>query len=143
MQLFYQLLANLILVAHVAYVAVVVFGLALIWVGHWRHWEWTRNFWFRVTHLTMIVVVVLESWFGILCPLTTWEKQLRELAGQESYEGDFVATWFRGILFFDVDTWVFTLCYTLFGTAVILSLWFSPPRRPRTRVDPADDNTKS
>ncbi|MGH8640305.1 MAG: DUF2784 family protein, partial [Burkholderiales bacterium] len=44
-------LADLILIVHFLFVAFVVGGLALIWIGAAAGWEWVRNFWFRVAHL--------------------------------------------------------------------------------------------
>jgi hypothetical protein len=67
---------------HFAYVTFVIVGLILTLVGAVLHWRWVRNFWFCLMHLSMIGVVVLEAWCGVVCPLTTWENELRELAGQ-------------------------------------------------------------
>jgi hypothetical protein len=130
MQLAYRLLADLVVAVHFAYVVFVIFGLLLILAGAVLRWRWTRNFWFRLLHLTMIGVVVAEAWCGIVCPLTTWENQLRALAGQATYRGGFVANLLHDLLFFQAEPWVFTLCYTLFGLSVLAALLLSPPRMP-------------
>ena len=52
----YGFLADLTVVVHVAYVAYVVVGQALIMVGWGVGWRWVRNFWFRTTHLLAIVL---------------------------------------------------------------------------------------
>ena len=65
---------------------------------------------------------------GITCPLTTWEQQLRAAGGQETYKGAFVANLVHDLLFYDLQPWVFVLGYTLFGTAVLLTWIFAPPR---------------
>ncbi|MBI1349263.1 DUF2784 family protein [bacterium] len=123
-----QHLANVVLIAHMAYVAFVVFGLLLIWLGGLCRWSWVRNRWFRGIHLLMITIVVVETWLDITCPLTTWENALRAQAGQDMYDGDWIAIWLRSLLFFDLPTWVFTCGYTLFGLLVVLSLQVIPPR---------------
>jgi hypothetical protein len=76
----------------------------------------------------MILVVVLEAWVGFTCPLTTWERQLRSAAGQETYQGDFIANWAHDLMFFQAEPWVFTLCYSIFGTLVLATLFCVPPR---------------
>jgi Protein of Unknown function (DUF2784) len=131
MPTFYALAADVIVAAHFAYVAFVVLGLLLTLVGIARGWSWVRNPWFRGVHLATILIVVAEAWLGITCPLTTWEKQLRRLAGQTTYGGDFLGRWLHEVLFFDLPPAVFTLIYTAFGLAVIATWVFAPPRRRR------------
>lgn len=131
MKLFYRIAADLIVIAHTAYVAFVVLSLALILVGIACKWNWIHNFKFRIIHLSMIGIVVAETWCGLLCPLTIWEKDLRRLAGETTYQGDFLANWMHALLFFEFPPWVFTLLYSLFGLAVIATFLVAPPRFPR------------
>jgi hypothetical protein len=128
MVLFYRILADLVVTVHFAYVAFVICGLGVTLVGGALHWNWVRNLAFRVIHLSMIGVVVAEAWLGIVCPLTTWENRLRELSGEATYSGGFVAECLHDALFFTAPPWVFTLCYSLFGLAVLASLFCIPPR---------------
>ena len=125
-------LADLVLVVHAVFVVFVVVGLVLIWVGRFRGWAFVRNFWFRTAHLAAIGVVAAESLSDFVCPLTTWENQLRLLAGgQQRYAGSFIQHWLHQIIFFDLDERVFTLAYLTFLLAVALSLWLIPPRWSR------------
>jgi hypothetical protein len=131
-QRLWLVLADLTLVVHAAFVAFVVVGLALIWVGRFRGWAFVRNIWFRAAHLAAIGMVALESLSGFVCPLTTWENRLRLLAGgQERYQGSFIQHWLHRLIFFDLDERVFTVIYLAFFLAVTLSLWLIPPRWPR------------
>ena len=82
MSFLYRALADLVVLAHACYVSFVVFGQLAILVGLLLKWNWVRNLTFRVVHLAAILVVVLEAWWGITCPLTTWEEELRERAGE-------------------------------------------------------------
>ena len=91
MSLLYRLAADAMVVIHMSYVLFVIVGFLLTVLGTIFRWQWIRNAWFRVAHLTMILIVVFEAWLGITCPLTTWEQQLRASAGQETYKGAFVA----------------------------------------------------
>src|SRR4051812_25109840 len=104
-----RVLADTIVVVHAAFVAFVVLGMAAILLGVALRRGWVRNFWFRVTHLAAIGVVVLETLTGLACPLTTWEHALRRRAGQTGYAGDFIGHWAHRLIFFDAEPWVFTL----------------------------------
>lgn len=128
----YRLTADLVVVVHFAFVAFVLFGLLLTLAGGVRRWEWVRSLRFRASHLAAIGLVVAESLCGVTCPLTVWEQHLRDLAGQTSYQGDFIATWVHDLMFFDAEPWVFTLCYCVFGAVVAMSWVLVPPRRPVT-----------
>jgi hypothetical protein len=133
MELFYRLLADVVVTIHFAYVAFVISGLVLTLAGAVLHWRWVRNFWFRIVHLAMIGIVVAEALCGVVCPLTTWENDLRERAGQAAYRGGFIANWLHDVLFFDADPRLFTLCYSLFGLMVLATLFLVPPRLPKWR----------
>lgn len=119
----YALAADALLVAHALFVVFVVLGLILIFAGKFLSWHWVRNPWFRVIHLLGISVVVLQSWFGVTCPLTIWEMQLRSNAGMTAYEGSFITHWINEFLYYQAPPWVFVLCYTVFG-GLVLSSWF-------------------
>jgi hypothetical protein len=125
-----RLLADLIVVFHAAYVSFVVFGLVAILVGAVFRWEWVRNFWFRALHLTAIGIVVAEALVGMTCPLTDWEKWLRQSAGQASYPGDFLGYWAHRLIFYQAEPWVFTVIYVVFGLAVLAAFVLAPPRWP-------------
>jgi len=120
-------LADIVLIVHFLFVAFVVGGLALIWVGAASGWAWVRNFWFRVAHLAAIVFVAGEALVGVWCPLTVWEDALRGVHGEKS----FVARWIHRLLFYDFPGWVFTVAYVLFALVVIATLVWLPPRRRR------------
>jgi hypothetical protein len=126
--LLYQLAADGLLILHALIVAFVVFGLLLTVLGALMKWQWTRNSWFRSLHLLAIIIIAVQSWFGIICPLTTWEMGFRAKAGDFVYAGSFIEYWLHRLIFFEADTWVFTLVYTLFGLAVVATWVFYPPR---------------
>lgn len=124
----YQLLADGVLLVHVAIVVFVIGGLALVVAGNQRGWAWVNAPWFRFAHLAAIGVVVAEAWFGVVCPLTRWEMDLRAKAGASVYGGSFIEHWLQRILYYDAPSWVFTLAYSLFGLAVVAAWWVFPPR---------------
>lgn len=125
----YSHVADLVLLIHFAIVLFVVGGLLLIVFGNLLRWPWVNHWWFRAMHLLAISVVVLESWLGIECPLTTLENWLRLQAGQGVYQGSFIQHWVHGVMFYQAPGWVFALAYTLFALAVIAAWWRWPPQQ--------------
>lgn len=125
----YSLAADIILIIHFLFVLFVVLSLLLIFIGKFRQWVWVTNFWFRVSHLIAIGIVVLQSWLGIICPLTTWEMELRQKAGEAVYQESFIAYWLNKILYYQAPWWVFVVIYTLFGSLVVCSWFWVKPKR--------------
>ncbi|WP_018625347.1 DUF2784 domain-containing protein [Kangiella aquimarina] len=124
---FYILLADLILITHTLFVVFVVLGLLFIIIGGICGWSWVRNPWIRLAHLLAIGVVVIQSWFGAICPLTVWENSLRQMAGEAGYQDSFISYWLETILYYRFPHWVFVVAYTLFGALVLVSwLWVRP-----------------
>ena len=121
-------LADAVLLAHGLFVAFIVLGLLLTYVGYFVGWRWVRNPWFRSLHLAGIVVVVLQAWLGWICPLTTWEMALRKSAGEATYESTFIAHWVGGLIYYDLPAPVFTVGYTAFGLLVVLAWKLVRPR---------------
>jgi len=124
-----QLAADAVLLVHTSFVAFVVAGLVLVLAGGLLGWTWIRNPWFRAAHLAAIGIVVLQSWIGMICPLTTLEMALRARAGDAVYAGSFVGHWLGEILYHEAPAWVFATAYTSFG-ALIVASWFLVRPRP-------------
>ncbi len=137
MALFYTICADLIVTVHFGFVAFVLVGQLLILLGIVRKWGWIRNFTFRTLHLTAIVIVVAEALGGLMCPLTTWEQQLRTAAGATTYTGDFIPRLLHDLMFFNAEPWVFTLSYCIFGVLVLATFILAPPRNPWRKKDAA------
>lgn len=127
-QTLYSLLADAMLLTHVLFVVFVVLGLILVFVGGFLSWRWVRNPWFRLIHLLGIGVVVLQSWLGVICPLTIWEMELRSKAGGTTYEGSFISYWLSELLYYQAPPWVFMAVYTAFGGLVLCSWFLVRPR---------------
>ncbi|MBK7471172.1 MAG: DUF2784 domain-containing protein [Betaproteobacteria bacterium] len=127
----WQLLADAVLVLHVAIVVFVVGGLVVIVAGNLAGWRWINALWFRVAHLAAIAIVAAEAWFGAVCPLTTLEMWLRGKARTTTYSGSFIEHWLQHLLYYDAPPWAFTLAYSLFGLAVVAAWWRFPPRSGR------------
>ena len=126
--LLYLIIADALLLLHVLIVVFVVAGLVVIYTGKTLAWLWVRNPWFRLLHVAAIGIVALQSWVGIICPLTTWEMSLRNKAGDTVYSGSFISHWLESLLYYQAPAWVFMVVYTAFGALVMASWFFVRPR---------------
>lgn len=124
----FLLAADAILYLHVFITAFIIFGLVLIFIGKIFSWSWIYNPWFRLLHLLAISTVVIQSWFGVICPFTTLEMELRSRAGDAVYSGSFIAHWVETILYYQAPAWVFVIAYGIFCILVIMSWIFIRPR---------------
>src|SRR5439155_23880114 len=118
------------LAAHFAFVAFVVAGLLVIWLVFIFRWPFVYDLRFRIAHLLAMGFVLGESLLGFICPLTTWENQLRLRAGGgESYANSFLQHWIGRILFFDLSERTFTIIYVLFFLFILITFWVVRPHR--------------
>lgn len=76
----YRLLADGVLVLHLAFIVFVVLGGFLVL-------RWPKLVWL---HAPAAVWGVLIEFMGWPCPLTPLEKHLRRLGGEAGYEGGFI-----------------------------------------------------
>ena len=137
--MWYPLAADAIVGIHILYVAYIVAGLVLILVGLRRKWNWVRNPWFRVTHLIAILIVIYEIIVKANCPLTTWEMQLRAMAGQPVNQTTFMDRLLTFILVADAPRWLVSGLYFAFGLAITLLFVFAPPHWKRVRENGSID----
>jgi hypothetical protein len=124
----YALLADVILITHFLLVVFNVGALPAIWLGHFFKWQFVRNFCFRITHLLLIAFVAAEAALGTICPLTSWEDQLRVRAGEDArYQSGYIAYWVHRIMFYDFDPKFFIIAYALFFILVLATfIWIKP-----------------
>jgi hypothetical protein len=85
----YRVLADLVLLAHAAFVAFVALG-GLVAL------RWPRCAWI---HLPAVLWGVFVEYAGIVCPLTPIEIFLRRQAGEAAYRGDFVGHYLTALLY--------------------------------------------
>lgn len=123
----YALAADAILFLHTLVVLFVAGGLLALLIGGLRRWRWVRNPWFRYLHLSCIGVVALQSWLGVLCPLTQWEMALRSRAGDAVYSGSFIGHWLNKFLYYNAPEWLFIALYTLVAAITVVAWWRLPP----------------
>ena len=115
-------LADIVLMIHFFYVLFVVGSVPVIWLGAWFKLAFVRNRWFRYLHLAAILLVVAESLFGAVCPLTVWENTLRQVETDSS----FIQRWLHQIMFYNVSEGVLTVVYVVFAGLVAMTFKWVP-----------------
>jgi uncharacterized protein DUF2784 len=85
----YYLLANIVLILHLAFVAFVLFGALLAL-------KWKKLMW---VHPLAVSWGALTEFAGIVCPLTPLEDGLRRLGGAGGYEGGFIEHYVIALLY--------------------------------------------
>lgn len=85
----YRLLADLVVVVHLAFVAFVVAGGLLVL-------RWPRLAWAHVPAAAWGALIEFAGW---VCPLTPLENDLRRLGGEGGYGGGFVERYLVGVLY--------------------------------------------
>lgn len=123
------LLADTLLALHVGVVLFVVGLLPLVIVGGLRGWRWVRHRGLRLTQLGLMLFIAAQAWLGRLCPLTVWEQDLRQRAGQGAYAESFIEHWLSRLLYWEAPWWVFVAAYTGFALAVAVAWWCVRPTR--------------
>ena len=85
----YPLLADLVLIVHLAFVIFVLWGGLLVLRWRWIAW----------LHLPAAVWGAVVEFTGWICPLTPLENWLRTQGGEATYAGDFIGRYLLPILY--------------------------------------------
>lgn len=85
----YTLLADLVLLLHLAFVVFAVAGSVAVM-------RWPKLAWL---HIPALLWAVWIEWSGGICPLTPLENLLRQAAGQAGYSGGFIEQYLLAVLY--------------------------------------------
>jgi hypothetical protein len=85
----YRFMADLVLIAHLAFVAFVALGGLLVW--RWRPLAWI--------HVPVALWGAAIAVVGFTCPLTPLENWLRKLGGRAGYQSGFIEHYVTAALY--------------------------------------------
>lgn len=85
----YSLLADIIVIIHLAFIIFVVLGGILVL-------KWKRIIWL---HIPAAIWGALIEFMGWICPLTPLENRFRMMAGDSGYTGDFIARYILPLIY--------------------------------------------
>lgn len=78
--MYYRILADIVVLIHLCFIAFSVLGGFLVF--KWRWWVWV--------HIPAVLWAALIEFRGWLCPLTPLENWLRQASGSAGYEAGFI-----------------------------------------------------
>jgi hypothetical protein len=121
----YRILADLVVLTHLAFIVFVLLGglLALRW--RWMPW----------VHLPAAFWGALVAFFGWFCPLTPLENSLRRASGSAGYSGGFIEHYVVPIIYPTELTRELQVFLGLFVLAVNLAIYIVVWRRLRVDRD--------
>ena len=103
----FQIVADLILLLHFIVIAFIGAGIFLVPVGYYFDWIWVTSRRIRAAQIVLMAIVMLESLFGLTCPLTILEQGFR---GQD-YSQSFLGYWVHQVVYWDFPSTVFIFFY--------------------------------
>ena len=103
----YRLAADGMMIAHLLYIIFVVVGGLLVVRARWLLW----------LHVPAVAWAIYVQFVGRACPLTSWEKGLRDLAGESGYDGGFIDHYLMPVIYPDDMPVAMNM---VLGTAVVL-----------------------
>jgi hypothetical protein len=116
----YRLLADLVMVAHGALLIFFVIAGFLAWRWQWVLWP----------HLLVVLWNLSTVVFGISCPLTALEKNLRVRGGEQPYAGGYIQHYIDGTVYPAGYTWlVQIICFALVLISYAGLVWWRVSRR--------------
>ena len=127
-QIIYDLLSRLVACVHLLYVLFVFLGLFMIYLGYFIKLKLIRNIPLRIIHMIAMVIVAVQQYFMINCPLTVLEKKLLLLAGREIYSGAFIPH-LLSFASLNIKTEYYLPLYVSLSILFILSFVLIPPKR--------------
>ena len=116
--------ADLVLIFHFGIVIFITSLFVIIPVGYKFKWKFPKNRKLRSTHLFLISLVTAETVFGLTCPLTLIEHNLRGIF----ISNTFVNIWLQKLLYWNFPKEFFLISYILCLTWTIFMWNRFPPK---------------
>jgi hypothetical protein len=117
----YQLLADLVMLAHFGFLLYVALGGFLAWCRRWL----------IVPHAAAVAWGLLSATVGMACPLTAWEDEARRRAGEQGLPRGFVDTYLTGVVY---PAGCLVAAQVLVAALVLVS-WVGVAHRRRRRTE--------
>ena len=91
----------------------------LIPFGYFQKWKWVKNKYYRLTHLVLMGVILIETILGFMCPLTILENFLRNNIEVDNNLTQII----HQIMYWNLPNYQFIILYIL-SFSYLIFLWF-------------------
>ena len=120
--------ADATVMTHALFVGFVVWAEILILIGLFAGWDWVFDLTFRLVHFGAVMAVGAQDLLGITCPLTIWERQLRQRAGQAASETPFIGRLVHRLLMCHLSEQTQRRIRLAFAAVVLVTFLLVSPR---------------
>ena len=130
--MFYRILADVIMVLHLAWIIFMLWGVVLTIRGFFYP-KFFERWLFRTIHLLGILFVGTLEILGKYCPLTLWENALRGHYNPETdYSGSFIIKYIEQLIYPDVSPLVVIIPTILIAAFTLAAFVLKPPAKLMT-----------
>lgn len=129
--MFYRIIADGLVVVHLAWIIFMLYGFALTVRAFWKP-TFLDRWLFRSVHLAGILFVAGLEVLGKYCPLTIWENALRRHYDPEHvYPGSFIVQYVVRLIYPDVDPVILLIPTASIALFTLIVFVLRPPERLR------------
>ncbi len=120
----YLFFADIILFFHFILVFFITILFFIVPIGYKFEWNWVSSIKVRVIHFFLMLLITIETFFEITCPLTYFENTLRGNLHSASFVGKLVSQ----LIYWNLPNIFFTVIYfvCLIWTLIMWKIY--PPR---------------
>ena len=111
--------SEIVLFFHFCIFLFMILSFFLIPLGYYQKWEWVKNKYYRLIHLVLMGIIVIETILGFMCPLTILENFLRN----DIEINNKITQIIHQIMYWDLQTYQFIILYLL-SLLYLIFLWF-------------------
>ena len=97
----------------------ITFSFFLIPFGYFQKWEWVKNKYYRLIHLVLMGIILIETILGFMCPLTILENFLRNNIEVDNNLTQII----HQIMYWNLPNYQFIILYIL-SFSYLIFLWF-------------------
>ena len=113
------LFSEIVLLFHFCIFLFIILSFFLIPFGYYQKWEWVKNKYYRLIHLVLMGIILIETILGFMCPLTILENYLRNDIGVDNNLTQII----HQIMYWNLPNYQFIILYIL-SFSYLIFLWF-------------------
>lgn len=121
-------LADVVAIGHLVWVFSVVVGFVWTLVALFAHYKLLDCFWIRTIHLVFVILIALLPRFGMNCPLSVIELNLRLHSGS-AFEESFALHYLQKFVYEGIGPAFVEISTLIMFLGTLAAYLYRPPRR--------------